>query len=140
MVEYRGRMRAATALGVNYRTVAKNLEAGSLSRRMRRALHEFEAGLEPAESPDLDGSRSSGGRTETVAQQMETLAGEVGHLGGDGGGAGRPIAGVGSESGGTGGRRQGADRQETLGQPWTRAWPENGVHRSGSRGCPTQGS
>ena len=80
LVEYRGRMRGATALGVNYRTVAKNLEAGSLSRRVRRALQEFEAGLEPAESPDLDGSRGSGGRTQTVAQQMETLAGEVGHL------------------------------------------------------------
>ena len=61
-------------------TVVGNLVAGSLSRRMRRALREFEAGLEPAESPDLDGSRGSNGRTETVAQQMETLAGEVGHL------------------------------------------------------------
>ena len=77
----RGRMRAAMALGVNYRTVVGNLEAGSLSRRMRRALQEFEAGLEPAESADLDCSRGSGGRTETVAQQMETLGGEVGHLG-----------------------------------------------------------
>ena len=38
LVEDRGRMRAATALGVNYRTVVGNLEAGSLSRRMRRAL------------------------------------------------------------------------------------------------------
>ena len=80
LVGSRGRMRAATALGVNYRTVVGNLEAGSLSRRMRRALQEFEAGLEPAESPDLEGSRGSYGRTETVAQQMETLAGEVGHL------------------------------------------------------------
>ena len=81
LVEYRGRMRAATALGVNYRTVAKNLEAGSPSRRMRRALQEFEAGSGPAESPDLDGSRGSDGRDQTVAQQMKTLAGEVAHLG-----------------------------------------------------------
>ena len=57
-----------------------NLEAVSLSRRIRRALQEFEAGLEPAESPDLDGSRGSDGQTETVAQQMETLAGELGRL------------------------------------------------------------
>ena len=80
LVEYRGRMRAATALGVNYRTVVKNLDAGSLSRRMRRALQEFEAGPGPAESPELDGSRESDGRAQTVAQQMETLAGEVAHL------------------------------------------------------------
>ena len=73
---------------------------------MRRAVQEFEAGLEPAESPDLDGSRGSGGRTETVAQQMETLAGEVEHLAEMVEAQGRPIAGVGSESGGTGGRRQ----------------------------------
>ncbi len=81
LVESRGRMRAATALGVNYRTVVGNLVAGSPSRRMRRALQEFEAGSGPAESPDLDGSRGSDGRAQTVAQQMETLAGEVGHLG-----------------------------------------------------------
>ena len=112
LVEYRGRMRAATALGVNYRTVAKNLEAGSLSRRMRRALHEFEAGLEPAESPDLDGSRSSGGRTETVAQQMETLAGEVGHLAEMVEAQGGQLQELGRTSGGTGGRRQGADRRK----------------------------
>ena len=81
LVESRGRMRAATALGVNYRTVVGNLEAGSLSRRMRRALQEFEAGLDLAGSPDLDGSRGSDGRAQTVAQQMETLAWEVAHLG-----------------------------------------------------------
>ena len=46
LVEDGGRMRAATALGVNYRTVVGNLEAGRLSRRMRRALQEFEAGSE----------------------------------------------------------------------------------------------
>ena len=80
LVEYRGRMRAATALGVNYRTVVANVKAGSLSRHMRRAVQEFEAGLEPPESPDLEGSRGSGGRAQTVAQQMKTLAGEVGHL------------------------------------------------------------
>ena len=81
LVESRGRMRAATALGVNYRTVVGNLEAGSLSRRMRRALQEFEAGPGPAESPGLDGARGSGGRAQTVARQMETLAWEVAHLG-----------------------------------------------------------
>ena len=57
LVEDRGPVRAATALVVNYRTVVGNLEAGSLSRRMRRALQEFEAGLAPAESPDLDGTQ-----------------------------------------------------------------------------------
>ena len=80
LVEDRGPVGAAKALGVNYRTVVANVKAGSLSRHMRRAVQEFEAGLEPAESPDLDGSRGSDGRAQNVAQQMKTLAGEVGHL------------------------------------------------------------
>ena len=58
------------------------MEAGSLSRRMRRVLQEFEAG--PGSGwvprPGLDGSRGSDGRAQTVAQQMETLAWEVAHL------------------------------------------------------------
>ena len=105
LVEDRGPVGAAKALGVNYRTVVANVKAGSLSRHMRRAVQEFEAGLEPAESPDLDGSRGSDGRAQTVAQQMKTLAGEVGHLAEMVEAQGRPIAGVGSESGGTGGCR-----------------------------------
>ncbi len=80
LVENRGWMGAATALGVNYRTLVANMKTGRISRRMRQAVQEFEAGIEPDESPDLDGSRGSGGRAETVAQQMETLVGEVGHL------------------------------------------------------------
>ena len=36
LVNDRGRVGAANALGINYRTVAANLKAGSLCRRMRR--------------------------------------------------------------------------------------------------------
>ena len=84
LVEDRGPVGAAKALAVNYRTVVANVKAGRLSRHMRTAVQRFEgleAGPEPAESPDLDGSRRSHDRAETVVQQMETLAGEVRRLG-----------------------------------------------------------
>ena len=81
LVEARGPVGAAKALGVNYRTVVANVKAGSLSRHMRRAVQEFEARPEPAESPNRDGSRSSDDGAEAVVQQMETLAGEVRRLG-----------------------------------------------------------
>jgi hypothetical protein len=83
LVEDRGPVGAAKALGVNYRTVVANLKAGRLSRHMRTAVQRFEgseAGPEPAGSPELDGSRRSDDQAEIVAQQMETLAGEVRRL------------------------------------------------------------
>ena len=83
LVEDRGPVGAAKALGVNYRTVVANVTAGRLSRHMRTAVQRFEgseAGPEPAGSPKLDGSRRSDDRAEFVAQQMETLAGEVRRL------------------------------------------------------------
>ena len=42
VVNARGRTRAARVLGVNYRTVVANLEAGRLSRRMRSALQAYQ--------------------------------------------------------------------------------------------------
>ena len=42
LVDAHGRTRAARVLGVNYRTVVANLEAGRLSRRMRSALQAYQ--------------------------------------------------------------------------------------------------
>ena len=66
-MEARGRTAAADALGVNYRTVVANLEAGRLSRRMRTAVQRFER-EEAAEAEE---------QAETVEQRMEALLGEV---------------------------------------------------------------
>ena len=73
LVEDQGKVGAAKALAVNYRTLVANVKAGSLSRHMRRAVQQFEARPEPSESPDGDGG-------EAAAQQMETLAGQVAHV------------------------------------------------------------
>ena len=73
LVEDQGRVGAAKALAVNYRTLVANVKAGSLSRHMRKAVQQFEARPEPSESPNRDGA-------EAAAQQMETLAGQVAHL------------------------------------------------------------
>ena len=42
LVDVHGRTRAARLLGVNYRTVVANLDAGRLSRRMRSAVLEHQ--------------------------------------------------------------------------------------------------
>ena len=55
LVDDHGRTRAARVLGVNYRTVVANLEAGRLSRRMRSALQAFE--MPEAEQPEETGRR-----------------------------------------------------------------------------------
>ena len=91
----------------------------------------------PAGSPDLDGSRGSDGRAQTVAQQMETLAWEVAHLG-------EMVEAQGVQLQELGRRVAGLEdvaRGRTAGdvEP-DEGGPANGVHRSGSRGCPTQGS
>ena len=57
----RGRVGAANALGVNYRTLVSNVKEGQLSHKMRKAVQGFEAAeaeVEPAESPDLGSSWS----------------------------------------------------------------------------------
>ena len=84
LVEDRGPVRAAKALGVNYRTVVANVKAGRLSRHMRTAVQRFEVSEARSRarwvSRARDGSRRSDDRAEIVAQQMETLAGEVRRL------------------------------------------------------------
>ena len=55
LVDDHGRTRAARVLGVNYRTVVANLEAGRLSRRMRSALQAYQES--EAEQPEEAGRR-----------------------------------------------------------------------------------
>ena len=81
LVDDRGRVAAAEALGVNYRTVVANLEAGRLSRRMRTAVQQFEkAEPEPAGSSEPEEAGQSADQAETVEQGMEALLGEVHQL------------------------------------------------------------
>ena len=89
LVEARGRTAAADALGVNYRTVVANLEAGRLSRRMRTAVQRFEneeSEPEPAGSPETagagetTGSAELGETTRTAEQRVDALVAEVGQL------------------------------------------------------------
>ena len=85
LVRERGRVGAARALGVNYRTLAGSVDSGTLSPRMRRALSEMaESGelptgstpeerldaLEPVVEELQDGLR---GVSEFVAAQAERL-------------------------------------------------------------------
>jgi hypothetical protein len=58
LVDDHGRTRAARVLGVNYRTVVANLEAGRLSRRMRSALQAYQES--EAEQPEETGRRVAG--------------------------------------------------------------------------------
>ena len=88
LVEARGRTGAADTLGVNYCTVAANLEAGRLSRRMRTAVQRFESQEsepESAASPETEGAGETAelaqpGETETTEQRVETLVAEVRQL------------------------------------------------------------
>ena len=89
-MEARGRTAAADALGVNYRTVVANLDAGRLSRRMRTAVQRFER----AESEEAEDTRSTGKSedtsqtaeprvnvlTEEVRQLCETMQSQAGEL------------------------------------------------------------
>ena len=58
LVDAHGRTRAARVLGVNYRTVVANLEAGRLSRRMRSALQAYQES--EAGQPEETGERAAG--------------------------------------------------------------------------------
>lgn len=58
LVDTHGRTKAARVLGVNYRTVVANLEAGRVSRRMRNAL--LESQESKAEQPEETEGRGAG--------------------------------------------------------------------------------
>ena len=100
MVKDRGRVAAAEALGVNYRTMMACYDSRNVSRRMRRALEEFRgAGTEAGGTEvDSDGAadevetlrqrvaeleeeaRGLRGLVETQAGQLEELGRRVAHL------------------------------------------------------------
>ena len=64
LVRERGRVGAAEALGVNYRTLAGSVDSGKLSRRMREALVEFAKTGIPVRPED---------RIEAVEQAMSDV-------------------------------------------------------------------
>ena len=109
MVKDRGRVAAAEALGVNYRTMMACYDSRNVSRRMRRALEEFrDAGEAGRTEVDDDGAadeaetlrqrvaeleeeaRGLRGLVETQAGQLEEL-GRAGRTPGEGGTAARRV-------------------------------------------------
>ena len=96
LVDVHGRTRAARVLGVNYRTVVANLDAGRLSRRMRSAVLEYqESGAAPPEATE-----GPMGGPEEAREGSEPVPGTAveGSVEGEGRPAvrahGRPSAGV----------------------------------------------
>ena len=74
LVEQRGRVAAAEALGVNYRTMMACYDSRRVSRRMRRALEEFR---------DSVGTGDDGGvevGNDGVADEVETLRQRIAEL------------------------------------------------------------
>ena len=99
LVNDRGRVAAAEALGVNYRTMMACYDSRHVSRRMRKALEEFrDAGEASGTEVDSDGAadeaetlrqrvaeleeeaRGLRGLVETQAGQLEELGRRVAHL------------------------------------------------------------
>ena len=72
LVEQRGKVAAADALGVNFRTMTACHESRRVSRRMRRALEEYrDAHVDGADEQEDDGG---------VAEKVEALERRVGAL------------------------------------------------------------
>ena len=71
MVEERGRIKAAEALGVNYKTLADSIEGGRLSRRMRLALQRRV--LEHQHAEALRRERRVEGLEQRVGEVIEDL-------------------------------------------------------------------
>ena len=78
LVEGRGRVPAAEALGVNYRTLALCCDSRQVSRRMRRALLDFRNANAPVsgESEDGDGDRPPNGGVAALEQRVSDLEDE----------------------------------------------------------------
>ncbi len=75
LVDDRGRVAAAEALGVNYRTMKNCYDSRRVSRRMRRALVEFrDAGGVGGDEPDVfDGDDEAQGEAEPLEQRVAAL-------------------------------------------------------------------
>ena len=78
LVEARGRVAAADALGVNYRTLAACCDTRRVSRRMRRALVEFRQARPPvaAAQDGDDGDTAAVGDAQALAQRVAELEAE----------------------------------------------------------------
>ena len=74
LVRRRGRLAAAGALGVNYRTLVRSIEKGTLSRRVRESLERL------AETEPDAGALQAEGRVEALASRVGALEEEVGGL------------------------------------------------------------
>ena len=73
LVRRKGLVGAAKALGVNFRTLTRNVDPGKLSRRMRAAqVKEIQAGASDDEE-ERDGEDDR--QVEDLKQQVESLAG-----------------------------------------------------------------
>lgn len=74
LVNDRGRVAAAEALGVNYRTMVASYESRRLSRRMRRALEEYrDAGVDGDEHDAAEGDGMVEGKSESLDRRVEVL-------------------------------------------------------------------
>ena len=75
LVEQRGKVAASQALGVNYRTMVACYESRRVSRRMRRALEEFQgADVDGSDEPGAgDSDRVAEGETEALEKRVEAL-------------------------------------------------------------------
>lgn len=100
LVRERGRMEAAALLGVNYKTLARAIEAGKLTPRLCDALERFLASGEGA------AARREG--MEELAQRMEKLEGEVKEMRAGLDAVRAVVAGGGAAQAEAGGETQGA--------------------------------
>ena len=75
LVKDRGRVAASEVLGVNYRTMMACYDSRRVSRRMRRALVEFqEANVGGSDEPGVvDGDTTTEGESESLKQRVEAL-------------------------------------------------------------------
>ncbi|MDE2843120.1 MAG: hypothetical protein OXN21_07040 [Chloroflexota bacterium] len=82
LVEERGRVPAAQALGVNYRTLALCCDSREVSRRMRRALVEFRdrGGAGGGETGDGDGGGPPDGDPAVLRERVAELEEENAEL------------------------------------------------------------
>ena len=78
LVEKRGRVAAAQALGVNYRTLSNCCDSRRVSRRMREALEEFrDNAVEDGAGEGVDGDGVGTERqAEALEQRVRALEGE----------------------------------------------------------------
>ncbi len=74
LVDGRGRVAAAEALGVNYRTLAACCDSRHVSRRMRRALEEYrDTAADDGDDPDDEGASDIAERVVALERRVAAL-------------------------------------------------------------------